>query len=127
MNTATTWSAQCIHCAAWSREPERAPSTFRPIHGNLLTGEPYAGEPPARFGGRGAQTNELSLPLSMLWQASVDILWKAYIRITKILAAHEGATMRSLFLTGFLMTSASLFASTGPIEPQNREVVVDNV
>lgn len=35
--------------------------------------------------------------------------------------------MRSLFLTGFLMTSASLFASTGPIEAQDREVVVDNV
>ena len=27
---------------------------FRPIHRNLLTGEPYAGEPHVRFGGRGA-------------------------------------------------------------------------
>ena len=28
--------------------------SFRPIHRNLLTGEPYAGEPHVRFGGRGA-------------------------------------------------------------------------
>jgi hypothetical protein len=29
------------------------PRSFRPIHRNLLTGEPYAGKPLVRFGGRG--------------------------------------------------------------------------
>ena len=33
--------------------PERGLSLFRSIHRNLLTGEPYAGKPHVRFGGRG--------------------------------------------------------------------------
>jgi hypothetical protein len=42
------------------------PRTFRSIHRNLLTGEPYAGKPLIRFGGRGAEFNRSSLPLSFL-------------------------------------------------------------
>jgi hypothetical protein len=32
--------------------------------GEPLTGEPDAGQPPVRFGGRGNETNRVSLPLS---------------------------------------------------------------
>src|SRR2546428_6041012 len=35
-----------------------------PLGGEPLTGEPDAGNPPVRFGGRGSETNRLSLPLS---------------------------------------------------------------
>src|ERR1700675_2213049 len=35
-----------------------------PLGGELPTGEPDAGDPPVRFGGRGSETNRLSLPLS---------------------------------------------------------------
>src|SRR5688500_11510489 len=34
-----------------------------PYTGEPLTGEPDAGEPPVRFGGRGSESNRLSLPL----------------------------------------------------------------
>ena len=33
-----------------------------PLGGEPLTGEPDAGNPPVRFGGRGSETNRLSLP-----------------------------------------------------------------
>ena len=35
-----------------------------PLGGEPPTGEPDAGEPPVRFGGRGSESNRLSLPLS---------------------------------------------------------------
>ena len=35
------------------------------IHRNLLTGEPYAGKPLVRFGGREPQINAAFLPLSL--------------------------------------------------------------
>jgi hypothetical protein len=39
-------------------------SYVNPLRGEPLTGEPDAGDPPVRFGGRGSETNRLSLPLS---------------------------------------------------------------
>ena len=44
--------AEHLLYGAWVHEPECSPRPFRPIHRNLLTGEPYAGKPPVRFGPR---------------------------------------------------------------------------
>src|SRR5688572_24434109 len=48
--------AQCLLYEMRVRQPERNPHSFRQITRNLLTGEPYAGKPHVRFGGRGAAT-----------------------------------------------------------------------
>ena len=50
----------------WVVKPERGPHAFRSIHRNLLTGEPYAGEPPVRFGGRGV-SNQWDVPTPYRW------------------------------------------------------------
>ena len=55
--------AQCVLCEGWSLSSARGPLSFRSIR-QLLTGEPCAGEPHARFGGRGVRPNRTSLPLS---------------------------------------------------------------
>ena len=52
---------QCLLDGMWVVKPERGPHAFRSIHRNLLTGEPYAGEPPVRFGGRGV-SNQWDVP-----------------------------------------------------------------
>jgi len=41
--------------------------SLNPPRGKLSTGEPDAGNPPVRFGGRGPQINAASLPLSLLY------------------------------------------------------------
>ena len=45
--------AECLLYDTWVQRPEWNPRSFRPIHRNLLTGEPYAGKSLVRFGGRG--------------------------------------------------------------------------
>ena len=52
---------QCLLYGMWVVKPERGPHAFRSIHRNLLIGEPYAGEPPVRFGGRGV-SNQWDVP-----------------------------------------------------------------
>ena len=37
--------------------------SVNPLAGDPPTGEPDVGEPPVRFGGRGSESNRLSLPL----------------------------------------------------------------
>ena len=63
----TTISAgQRLLCGAWAvfltSSPCGGPSVLS--RGDSSTGEPDAGDPPVRFGGRGRETNRLSLPLS---------------------------------------------------------------
>ncbi|HKZ03768.1 MAG TPA: hypothetical protein VJ180_16110, partial [Pyrinomonadaceae bacterium] len=47
------------------------PSHVNPLRGEPLNGKPDAGNPPVRFGGRGSETNRLSLPLSGAVMVSV--------------------------------------------------------
>src|SRR3970040_1785527 len=52
-------SLKCMECSLC------LPCTrISPLRGEPSTGEPDAGKPPVRFGGRGSETNRLSLPLS---------------------------------------------------------------
>ena len=53
----------------WVVKPERGPHAFRSIHRNLLTGEPYAGEPPVRFGGSGV-SNQWDVPTPIVGEAA---------------------------------------------------------
>lgn len=56
--------AECLLYEGRSLESARGPQSFRTIPSRqLLTGEPCAGEPHARFGGRGVRLNRTSLPL----------------------------------------------------------------
>ena len=59
--------AECLLYEGRSLESARGPQSFRTIPSRqLLTGEPCAGEPHARFGGRGVRLNRTSLPLFMI-------------------------------------------------------------
>jgi hypothetical protein len=55
--------AQRILLRAWALQPGASPRSVRSNHGTLPSGEPYAGKPPVRFGGRGSQF--LTLPTSI--------------------------------------------------------------
>ena len=57
----TTTLAERLLYRAGVPQPDGRPHPICPILRNLLTGEPYAGKPPVRFGGRGAAT-QCSLP-----------------------------------------------------------------
>lgn len=65
-------------------EPDRSHGPFCPTHRNLLTGEPYAGKPPVRFGGRGDRTQSV-LPTPILHAAPGDLarLFRSHSCCTK--------------------------------------------
>ena len=50
-----------VGCLVWSQPMKRS---VNPLDGELPTGEPYAGDPPVRFGGgRIWEINQIFLPL----------------------------------------------------------------
>src|SRR3989442_8374296 len=55
-------------CSLWHQPRRRC---VNPLEGEPLTGEPDTGKPPVRFGGRGSESNRLSLPLSSKFSHSL--------------------------------------------------------
>ena len=81
--------AECLLYEGRSLESARGPQSFRTIPSRqLLTGEPCAGEPHARFGGRGVRLNRTSLPL-LCWRrfAAIRTMRNAGRRLTSRVAA----------------------------------------
>ena len=87
--------AECLLYEGRSLESARGPQSFRTIPSRqLLTGEPCAGEPHARFGGRGVRLNRTSLPLLCYRRYAAQM--GATNRILKPLAKARGYVLSPL-------------------------------
>ena len=93
--------AECLLYEGRSLESARGPQSFRTIPSRqLLTGEPCAGEPHARFGGRGVRLNRTSLPLSEGDQRSVSFQSPdVSVFQVKSIGSGSGAPIRPSLIT----------------------------
>ncbi len=123
------WNAPCGRSACWTpsvtegqKEDGRAyvllrrtgallagsgPSSVRPCPSQgPLTGEPYAGKPPVRFGGRGGRDNRPSLPLSRRLFLHPDS-WTPCLQVPSV-HDHPSGWTRALELGSWLEGIASM-------------------